>query len=60
MGVGRQGPAPGKTITLPDGAKMAIGKDVQYMHARQSHFQYNEYVVYKQDQVRPRYLIQLK
>lgn len=59
-GVGRQGPELNKHVILQDGARVPIGKTVNYINRNNNEFQFNEYVVTDPSQVRMRYLIQLK
>lgn len=59
-GLGRQGPELKKFVTLADGAKIPIGKMQNYNGRNNTDFQFNEYVVPLPDQVRFRYLVQVK
>ena len=60
MGQGRTGPEVSKYVTLPDGAQIPYGKVQNYPNKQQSEFQFNEFVVSNADQVRFRYLVQIK
>ncbi|CDW79015.1 nad(+) adp-ribosyltransferase-3 [Stylonychia lemnae] len=60
QGQGRQAPDEKILVTLPDGAQVPLGKAIPIQGNENSDFQFNEYVVPEVDQVRMRYLIQLK
>ena len=62
QGLGRQGidDSPTNVVTLPDGAKISIGKDKLYNNRDRSDFQFNEFVVSDPAQVRLRYLLEFR
>ena len=62
QGVGRQAPDDStiNIVTLPDGAKVNIGKVKNYQKRDRSQFEYNEFVVPDPAQVRLRYLLEFK
>jgi len=60
MALGRVRPEDKKTCTLPDGAMLPLGKLRNDPKTAHSNFQFDEYVVYSPEQVRVRYVVQLK
>ncbi|KAL7057519.1 hypothetical protein AAHC03_016916 [Spirometra sp. Aus1] len=60
MGVGRSTPDPHTWITLSDGVVVPCGRLIEANPPQQTSLLYNEYVVYRHDQVRLRYLVQLR
>jgi len=63
-GLGQRGPSPDHKVVMPNGCIAPIGEVVNYDHQNQGHFyhrlQHNEYIVYDVNQVRVRYLVQVK
>ena len=63
-GVGRRGPDYNCTVTLPNGVKIPYGKTIDYFPNEQNWgwngLQHNEYIVYNTNQIRMRYLVQIK
>jgi hypothetical protein len=62
LGLGRQAPddSPINIVTLPDGAKVNLGKVKNYPARDRSNFEYSEFVVPDPSQVRLRYLLEFK
>ncbi|VDL95366.1 unnamed protein product [Schistocephalus solidus] len=60
MGVGRNTPDPHTWITLPDGVVVPCGRLIEAKLSQPTSLLYNEYVVYRYNQVRLRYLVQLR
>ena len=64
-GIGRTAPDEAGAVTLADGVKVPMGREgpnAKYPASRRGYggLQYNEYIVYKPEQVRMRYVVQLK
>jgi hypothetical protein len=64
-GMGRRGPEYKHLITLPNGVKIPYGKVTDYYKDKpnvynQFNLAHNEFIVYKENQIRMRYLIQIK
>ena len=62
QGLGRQGidEDPTNIVTLPDGAKISVGKTKLHNDRDRSDFQFNEFVVPDPAQVRVRYLLEFR
>lgn len=58
-GVGRTAPNPSEAQGLEDGVVVPLGKPVD-QSSHQGALLYNEYIVYNVDQIRMRYVIQVK
>lgn len=61
-GMGRVGPDPNDTFTMPDGVTVPFGKTTEtgVVNPRGYTLNYNEYIVYNTSQVRMRYLVKVK
>ena len=59
LGCGEVGPDPSRAISLDDGTLVPMGPGVKLMKERKSLI-YNEYIVYKTNQVRLRYIAKIK
>ncbi len=64
-GVGRRGPGYKHTVTCPNGVKIPLGKVINYHEKspeilKQLQLQHNEYIVYNTNQIRMRYVIQIR
>lgn len=61
-GMGRIGPDPNDTYTMPDGVTVPFGKTTEtgVVNPRGYTLNYNEYIVYNTSQVRMRYLVKIK
>nr|VZI28895.1 unnamed protein product [Spirometra erinaceieuropaei] len=59
-GVGMNMTDPSTWVTLPDGVVVPCGKIVPAKTKTQPVLLYNEYIVYEREQIRLRYLVQLK
>jgi len=61
-GVGRTQPDPAETVVMPDGVAVPLGKPVSVSHlqGKQLALLYNEYIVYRADQLRIRYMLQVE
>ncbi|CAH8294414.1 unnamed protein product [Eruca vesicaria subsp. sativa] len=58
-GVGRTAPNPSEAKTLEDGVVVPLGKPVEHSSSKGS-LLYNEYIVYNTEQIKMRYVIQVK
>ncbi|KAJ0250128.1 hypothetical protein HA466_0143210 [Hirschfeldia incana] len=58
-GVGRTAPNPSEAKTLEDGVVVPLGKPVDHSSSKGS-LLYNEYIVYNTEQIKMRYVIQVK
>jgi len=59
-GLGGTHPNPKNVHTLPNGVKVPMGKMVNNKGVKQSSLLYNEYIVYNEDQIKIRYLVNVK
>jgi len=59
-GVGSTHPDPKKVQVLPDGLKVPHGKMVKNKDVKQTALLYNEYIVYNEEQIKIRYLVNVK
>lgn len=62
-GQGRFGPDYKSMITLPNGVQIPYGKNINYFPNDNNYWnslQHNEYIVYNTNQIRMRYLVQIK
>ena len=59
-GLGKTIPDPTETLELKDGTVVPLGKPVANSNAKNSSLLYNEYVVYNVNQVKPRFLVQVR
>lgn len=57
-GVGNSHPNPAETLILSDGVKVPLGKLKK--NKTKSSLLYNEYIVYNEDQIKLRYLVNVK
>lgn len=59
-GLGMSHPNPKDVHILPDGVKVPMGKLIQNKKLKSSSLLYNEYIVYNVDQIKMRYLVNVK
>lgn len=59
-GIGSSQPNPKKMFTLPDGIKVPLGEMIPNKEVQQTSLLYNEYIVYKEEQIKIRYLVNVK
>ena len=59
-GIGGTHPDPKNIYTMPDGVKVPLGKMVTNKDGKNSSLLYNEYIVYNEEQIKIRYLLNVK
>lgn len=59
-GIGSSHPNPKKMFTMPGGIKVPIGEMIPNKEVQHTSLLYNEYIVYKEEQIKIRYLVNVK
>lgn len=59
-GIGNYHPDPSQSIATNDGVKVPIGKLIENNGKTDSTLMYNEYIVYREEQIKLRYLVNVR